>query len=223
MAVYDLTYNIGPGDLQLFLPNNYENSQSDYYILAGGGPVPPNVLLVFQPNGPQFTWAVLSGGTLGTYVFTIEHYDVSVLVDTFNVTLNITANAITTDCCITNKTLVWLNRAGGISSYLFSEKNSLKVEQKSTGEYKTFERELRHISKSDVYDGVVIAQSGVPVDHDEIIKSLRLSIQAWEQKGKKLVPIILNADSFVYRPREQGLFDVDFEYRYSTEIIIQNH
>jgi len=222
MAVYNLTYSIAPGEMKLFLPSNFDGSQSDYYVLSSGTP-PMNVFVRFGVAGSGFAYGFVSGGQIGEFSFTVDQYVYGTLINTYNVELTVSSNQLITDCCNTDKTLVWLNRAGGISSYSFSEKVNLTLDQKSGGQIKTSSFELQHISKEDVYEGVVISQSGIPIDHDRIIKSLRTCIQAWEQQGVKLVPIILSVDSFVYRPREQGTFEVGFDYRYSNEIIIQTH
>jgi predicted outer membrane repeat protein len=226
MAVFNIVKNICIGDVVTdLLPFVYPSGGTDYYTVIDSPD--SNVLFIYnESGGGQFGGAILSGGTLTTdYEFTINQFEGAIQTNTYNFILTITEcdKEYVSACCVGDRTLVWLDIFGGVNSYLFSAKNNLTLVQKTSGTYKTANLELRHISKQDVYSGVEISQSGIAIEHSGIISSLRASIQAWEEIEGNFRPIILNADSFIYRPREGGVMEVNFDYRYSNELVIQTH
>lgn len=105
-----------------------------------------------------------------------------------------------TDCADDNSfAIVWINQAGGRSSYWF---NQNKVYELRISDGKTFineSQELRYASRGEVYDAIDVSQQLIPIQDSELIKTLLCSIQAWRTNNigdiSKWVPIIIDESS----------------------------
>jgi hypothetical protein len=121
------------------------------------------------------------------------------------------------------KTIIWINREGGRSSYTFDERKNYDG---LIGANKQFDNgtELKYINRGKNFDYTTVYKSGISDDEVDLIESLRYSIQAWEFdiNTNTATPIILDSDNYSKYNTKSNYNDVILKYRKSKYKIIQS-
>lgn len=117
--------------------------------------------------------------------------------------------------------IVWLNRAGGWSSYCFKGKKTYDVKIAEKRIYKNSDNVQKYYNISGVFDAIQVLSGELPVSHVDFIKGLKYSIQAYIRNSGGFVPILIEDKDFTLRTDGDGLFYYDISVKYSSEIMIQ--
>lgn len=124
-------------------------------------------------------------------------------------------------CSKWNANLVWLNLAGGWSSYCFKGRKTYGVEVGDKRMYKTSNRTRKYYNILDVYDTIEILSGEIPVSHAEFIKSLKYSVQVYLFRNGTFTPVIVTDASFTLYTDGDGLMKYDVAIQYAQETKIQ--
>ena len=124
-------------------------------------------------------------------------------------------------CSRWNANLVWLNLAGGWSSYCFKGRKTYQVEVGDKRTFKTSSSIKKYYNILDVYEQVDILSGEIPISHADFIKSLKYAIQVYLFKNGTFIPVIVNDASFTLYTDGDGLMSYDVSIQYAQEIKIQ--
>ncbi len=121
-----------------------------------------------------------------------------------------------------SKNIVWINREGGRSNYIFNERQDTSID---TGKPVTYENDskLKYTYKGKGYKEITLYKTGMSRTEIDLFESLRLSIQAWEYNETTSVftEIIFDPKSFDKYNTHEEFYEVSMTYRYSKHINVQ--
>lgn len=117
--------------------------------------------------------------------------------------------------------IVWLNPAGGWSSYCFKGRKTFGVTIGQSRQFKTSQKVVKHYSRTDIYDTIGVLSGEIPVSHASFIKSLKYSIQAYLITTIGYIPILIDEKDFVLYEEGNGLMTYNLNLKLATEINIQ--
>lgn len=124
-------------------------------------------------------------------------------------------------CTGLNECVVWLNPSGGWSSYCFKGKKTYGVNINNTKNFKTSKGEVRHYSRTDIYDSLLVLSGEIPVSDAPNVKTLKYAIQAYLLRVNGYVPIIIEEKDFELFTDKDGLMRYNIDCYLSNEIVIQ--
>jgi hypothetical protein len=117
--------------------------------------------------------------------------------------------------------VVWLNPAGGWSTYCFKGKKTFGVTIGDSRQFKTTQKIEKHYSRSEIYDIIGVLSGEIPVSHAGFLKSLKYSIQAYVISTVGYLPMLLDEKDFVLYEEGNGLMTYNLNLKLATEINIQ--
>jgi hypothetical protein len=117
--------------------------------------------------------------------------------------------------------VLWLNPAGGWSSYCFKGRKTFGVTIGDSRQFKTTNRIEKHYSRSRIYDTIGVLSGEIPVSHAAFLKSLKYSIQAYVISTVGYLPMLLDEKDFVLYEEGNGLMTYNLNLKLATEINIQ--
>jgi hypothetical protein len=165
--------------------------------------------------------AVLIAGRTGTFNMLFQT-TTNPLAETYLIEINIESCLEEYLFCSPYKLpVLWLNRAGGYSSYCFKGKKTFGYDIGKRLQYKTTERVKKNYYIGDVYQTVFALSGEIPKSHIEFIKGLKYSIQAWIFTPQGYLPITFDENNFTYYTEGDGFAKYNIEVSISTEVIIQ--
>lgn len=119
--------------------------------------------------------------------------------------------------------LVWINREGGRSSYIFDQRKDFGI---TVGNEKTFDNNgvIKYVSRGKQFENKTVYKKGLSKNEVDFLDSLRYSIQAWEYDAVNDIstPIVLDSNSFDKYNTKENLFEISFKYRLATYKEVQN-
>ena len=118
--------------------------------------------------------------------------------------------------------IVWLNRAGGWSSYCFKGKKTYQVQIGNKSTFKDANGLLKYYKVEDVFDAIAVLSGEIPVSHSPFIKGLKYSIQAFIKWTGGFIPILIEDKDFDLYTDGDGLMRYDIQVKYSSEKLIQS-
>lgn len=120
-------------------------------------------------------------------------------------------------------TIVWVNQAGGRSTFLFTQRIDKSVE---AGESLMSEngRTNKYFTKGKYKDGRTVFSTGISDEELLTVASLKKSIQAWEYfpQTNTYLPIIIDKESFNTTSSKNKFNSVTVKYKYAKYTLIQN-
>jgi len=120
-------------------------------------------------------------------------------------------------------TLVWINQAGGRSTFLFNQRMDKSVEG---GDALIAENGgiNKYFTKGKYKDGRTVYCTGISDDELLTVASLKKSIQAWEYfpQTDTYLPIIIDKESFNTVSTKNRFNSVTVNYKYAKYTLIQN-
>lgn len=126
------------------------------------------------------------------------------------------------DFCTPNDiTIVWLNRAGGWSSYCFKGKKTYQVQIGNKSTFKDANGLVKYYKVSEVFDAIAVLSGEIPVSHSPFIKGLKYSVQAFIKWTGGFIPILIEDKDFDLYTDGDGLMRYDIQVKYSSEKLIQ--
>lgn len=126
------------------------------------------------------------------------------------------------DFCTPNDiTIVWLNRAGGWSSYCFKGRKTYQVQIGNKSTFKDANGLLKYYKVEDVFDAIAVLSGEIPISHSPFIKGLKYSIQAFIKWTGGFIPILIEDQSFDLYTDGDGVMRYDIQVKYSSEKLIQ--
>lgn len=117
--------------------------------------------------------------------------------------------------------IVWLNRAGGWSSYCFKGKKTYGVKIADKRTYQTTDGLTNYFKIDGVFDSIQVLSGEIPVSHINFVKGLKYSIQAFIKWSGGYIPILVEDKDFDLFTDGDGLTTYDFKVQYSAEKLIQ--
>lgn len=117
--------------------------------------------------------------------------------------------------------IVWLNRAGGWSSYCFKGKKTYQVQIGNKSTFKDANGLLKYYKVEDVFDAIAVLSGEIPVSHSPFIKGLKYSIQAFIKWTGGFIPILIEDKDFDLYTDGDGLMRYNIQVKYSSEKLIQ--
>lgn len=117
--------------------------------------------------------------------------------------------------------IVWLNRAGGWSSYCFKGKKTYQVQIGNKATFKDANGLLKYYKVEDVFDAIAVLSGEIPVSHSPFIKGLKYSIQAFIKWTSGFIPILIEDKDFDWYADGDGLMIYNIQVKYSSEKLIQ--
>ena len=123
----------------------------------------------------------------------------------------------------TSKCIVWINREGGRSSYIFDQRRDTDG---IIGDSKTFDNNgiIKYINRGKNKEYITVYKTGLSDTEVDLIESLRYSIQAWEYdiNTNLSYEIDLDSNNFSKYSSKSKLNEIIIKYRYSRYKTIQN-
>jgi hypothetical protein len=117
--------------------------------------------------------------------------------------------------------IVWLNRAGGWSSYCFKGRKTYGVKIADKRTYKTADNLVNYFKIDGVFDSIQVLSGEIPVSHINFVKGLKYSIQAFIKWTGGFIPILIEDKDFDLYTDGDGLTTYDIKVQYSAEKLIQ--
>lgn len=117
--------------------------------------------------------------------------------------------------------ILWLNPAGGWSTYCFKGKKTYGVTIGQSRQFKTPQKVIKHYSRTDIYDTIGVLSGEIPVSHAGFLKSLKYAIQAYIISNMGYIPILIEEKDFVLYEEGNGLMIYNLDLKVATEINVQ--
>jgi len=117
--------------------------------------------------------------------------------------------------------IVWVNPAGGWSSYCFKGKKTYGVTTKEKKIYRDTNNVQRYYKIQDTYDTIEVLSGELPMSHVDFLKSLKYSPQAYIFRNSQFIPILIEDKDFTLYQDGDGYFFYDIKIKYAQEINIQ--
>jgi hypothetical protein len=161
----------------------------------------------------------------GTYTYEVDVYslDEPTQVGTGTITLNVADQYENVNNCCSdeNVNIVWLNRQGGRSNFIFTQRKDFNVDVGGTTTFVT--NNIKKFSEiRDVYDGAILYSTGLSKNAVNYLDTLRYTIQAWIfNSDNSFTPIIIDVGSFTKYTTKEKLYEVQISFQYATRLNIQ--
>lgn len=208
----------------------------DAYAITVAAPSPPSWIVFTDDNGYEIVpYLIADGQYLFYFTFTNKITgEVIQWVVVVNIVsgLNCSPTEYELKNCGSRTHIVWLNQCGGYENYIFTGfRITSEIGGGDSDTYKTQGYELRNNSIKDSYISLTIGTGWIPKEHLAKLKSLQMSLQAWEFNenlpsyldwSERFTPIILDRDKLLIQDTREDLVKRNITYRISKENIIQN-
>lgn len=133
-----------------------------------------------------------------------------------------TNNTVQTFNFDNSKCLVWINREGGRSNYIFDQRRNYDG---VIGDVKQFDNgeSIKYIDRGKNFDIITVYKSGISDEEVDLIESLRYSVQAWEFdiNTNTSTPIVLDSNNYVKYTTKTNYNEVVLKYRIAKYKTIQ--
>lgn len=194
-------------------------------------PVPPSGSWVYSDDYyPSFIQllpfgngilAVAIAGKVGTFNFMFQT-TTNPLTETYLIRVVISSCLPEYNFCSPYRApILWLNPAGGWSTYCFKGKKTFGVTIGQSRQFKTTTKTVKHYSRTDIYKTIGILSGEIPVTHAAFIESLKYSIQAYLITTSGYIPILIEEKDFDLYEEGNGLMTYNVPLKIATEINVQ--
>lgn len=116
--------------------------------------------------------------------------------------------------------IVWINRQGGRSNFIFTQRKDFSIE---VGKKSTFiTGEIKKYSQiKEVYNQTTVYAKGISLNALNYLDGLRYSIQSWVYNNGSFIPILLDVKSFEKYNTKENMYDVQITFTYANDLNIQ--
>lgn len=179
----------------------------------------------YQPDwllyNPSFGFTVPIIPKVGTFYLLFE--------DSLNPLTNVMLIEFTFNSCLTEydfcskwkANLVWLNPAGGWSSYCFKGKKTYSVNIGERKSFKTSANIKKYYKIEDAYDTIEVLSGEIPISHLSFVKSLKYAIQVYLLRENGFIPVLVTDNEFDVYTDGDGLGFYNINIQYAEPINIQ--
>lgn len=126
------------------------------------------------------------------------------------------------NCCSDNNiNIVWLNRQGGYSNFIFSERQDFNVDIGKKNTYISSDI-IKYASIKGVYNGKIVYSTGLSKTAIDFIDTLKYSIQAWIfNSDHTFTPILVDVKSFTKYNTNEEMYTISLPFIYAKVLNIQ--
>ena len=170
---------------------------------------------------PSFGFSVPIVSKVGTYYILLEDP-----LDPLNnvILLEFVFTSCLTEydfCSKWKANLVWLNPAGGWSSYCFKGKKTYSVDIGERRSFKNSNNIKKYYKIKDAYDTVEVLSGEIPLTHLPFLKSLKYAVQVYLLRESGFIPVLVTNNQFDVYTDGDSLAFYNVSIQYATPINIQ--
>lgn len=126
------------------------------------------------------------------------------------------------DNCCEKTNIVWLNRHGGYSNFMFTQRINFDVEMDKPITFVS-DDVIKYSQRDRIYDSVTLFVTGLSNNQIDYLSTSRYAIQAWEFNEDTYVftPILIESGNFAKRNTKDRLNKTSITYKYAKALNVQ--